>query len=103
MGLNDSQIRDALRDVLDPELGINIVDLGLLRGVAAGQDGVRITLVMTSPACPLGDALIRDVTDALQRRGIAGPVRVEIAREPPWSPESMSAEAKRQLGWPKSR
>ncbi len=89
-----------MREVLDPELGVNIVDLGLVRAVAIDNTGLHITLTMTSPACPLGETLMRDTKRVLQRHGVLEPVEVEIAHEPPWSPDCMTAAAKRQLGWP---
>ena len=100
MSPNESQIRGVLRGVLDPELGINIVDLGLLREVRVEGEAVRVRLVMTSPACPLGETLIRDIQTALRQSGVPQPAEVEIVRDPPWSPDCMTADAKRQLGWP---
>lgn len=103
MGPSERQIRDVLRNVLDPELGINIVDLGLLRRVTVDGSGVRISLVMTSPACPLGETLIRDIRSVLRQHDMPQPTELTIVREPPWSPDCMTAEGKRQLGWPDSR
>jgi len=102
MSPNESQIRGILRDVLDPELGINIVDLGLLRDLSVDGESVRIRLVMTSPACPLGETLIRDIQAALLRSGVPKPAEIEIVRDPPWTPDCMTDDAKRQLGWPSS-
>lgn len=88
----------ALREVVDPELGINVVDLGLVYGVEADWDRIRVRLTMTTPACPLGEQIVRDAEYVLRSLG-AKEVRVELVWDPPWSPERMSEEAKRILGW----
>ncbi len=95
----ETEIRAALHDVLDPEVGVNVVDLGLVYGVVVDDAGVHIALTMTTPSCPLTETLIRDTNDALRRRGVVGPIDVKIVWEPPWSPDRMTDAAKRQLGW----
>jgi metal-sulfur cluster biosynthetic enzyme len=92
-------LRDALREVLDPEVGVNVVDLGLVYGVAADENGTRVDLTMTTPACPLGETLISDTKAALRRSGAPEPIAVELVWDPPWSPARMTPAAKRQLGW----
>jgi metal-sulfur cluster biosynthetic enzyme len=102
MDLPDTRTRvaEALRSVLDPELGVNILDLGLVYAVELAGDGVRIDLTMTSPACPLGDVLVGDVEKTVRRLvPAAGRVDVRLVWEPPWTPERMSDDARRQLGW----
>lgn len=95
-----ARVVEALRNVLDPELGVNVLDLGLVYDVALSGDDVRIDLTMTSPACPLGDVLMDDVRRTVQRLvPAAGRVDVRLVWEPPWTPERMSPEARRQLGW----
>jgi metal-sulfur cluster biosynthetic enzyme len=96
--ITDATIRDALRHVIDPELGINIVDLGLVYGVEVDDAHVRIEMTMTSPACPLGDYLMELVESAITER-VPDVKRVDIAFvwEPPWGPEMMSADGRRQL------
>ena len=89
----------ALREVIDPELGVNIVDLGLVYAVDVDDDGsARVTMTMTSPACPMRDYLEGLVESSiLERVPDIRSVRVEIVEEPPWSPDLMSEAARRQL------
>ena len=96
--MTDDDVRLALRDVIDPELGVNIVDLGLVRRVDVGGHDVRITMVMTSPACPLRDYL-QDLVESTVTSRVAGAqsVTVEIVDEPPWTPDMMSDAARQQL------
>lgn len=93
-----SAVRDALRDVIDPELGLNIVDLGLVYGIEIDGARVRVVMTMTSPACPLGDYL-KDLVESMVRWLVAGvqDVEVALASEPRWTPEMMSEEAKHSL------
>ena len=92
-------IRDALRTVIDPELGINIVDLGLVYRVEIDGSRVRVVMTMTSPACPLGDYLKDLVRSAV---GSSVPdvqdVAVTLVWEPRWNADMMSDDARRQLG-----
>jgi metal-sulfur cluster biosynthetic enzyme len=98
MDITDAQIREALRHVIDPELGINILDLGLVYGVEVDGARVRVVMTMTSPACPLGDYL-RDLVDSTIKWRVRGVEQVDIALvwEPPWDPDRMSAEARDYL------
>jgi metal-sulfur cluster biosynthetic enzyme len=94
----ESDIREALRQVLDPEVGINIVDLGLIYRIEIEGTRARIVMTMTSPACPLVDYLKELVTSAISEHvpGVTD-VQIVIEWEPPWDPEMMSDEARRQL------
>jgi metal-sulfur cluster biosynthetic enzyme len=97
--VTDGDILEALRTVLDPELGINIVDLGLVYQVDVDEAGVRIALTMTSPACPLQEFIKAQVLEALETAGLtAGDVEIDFVMDPPWTAERMSDEARRQLG-----
>jgi metal-sulfur cluster biosynthetic enzyme len=96
--MNDD-ILAALKTVIDPELGINIVDLGLVYHAARNPDGIDIALTMTTPACPLGEMITEEIKLVLRDRFPDTPdVRVELVWDPPWSPELMSEESRRQLG-----
>ena len=98
--LTVDQVKLALRRVKDPELNLNILDLGLVYGVELAGDDVRIDLTMTSPACPLGDVLVGDVEKTVRRLvPSAARVDVRLVWDPPWTPERMSEAARRQLGW----
>jgi metal-sulfur cluster biosynthetic enzyme len=99
--LTEEAVRAALRNVDDPEVGMNIVDLGLVYGVVLSTEGVHIDLTMTSPACPLGDVVIDDAVRAVLAVAPAGMnVDVDLVWDPPWSPNRMSERARRELGWP---
>ncbi|HEY1181646.1 MAG TPA: metal-sulfur cluster assembly factor [Rhodocyclaceae bacterium] len=93
-------LRTALREVIDPEVGMNIVDLGLVYGVAVEAGHARIDMTMTSPACPMGEMLLDEVEAALKKTLPAGwEFEIELVWEPPWSPALMSETARTQLGW----
>jgi metal-sulfur cluster biosynthetic enzyme len=92
------QVLDALREVYDPELGINIVDLGLVYEVRMDDDGgVDIEYSLTTMGCPIGP-LIEDQMRAVLARVLDGEVRPEMVLRPAWTPEMMSEEAKAALG-----
>jgi metal-sulfur cluster biosynthetic enzyme len=96
--MTEDEVRQALHEVVDPELGVNIVDLGLVRAIDVSGDAARITMTMTSPACPLRDYL-QDLVESsvMSRVPDVRSVVVEIVDDPPWSPELMSDAARRQL------
>ena len=80
-------VRDALRAVIDPELGISIVDLGLVRGIDVHGDdtSVLVYLTLTSPMCPMGPQIIAEVESAAQLPW-AGAAEVQLVWHPPWDP-----------------
>ncbi|HJV61855.1 MAG TPA: metal-sulfur cluster assembly factor [Albitalea sp.] len=93
-------ITAALRRVVDPEVAMTIVDVGLVYGVVAGDDKVQVRITMTSPACPVTDVIIEDVETELDRSLPPGcAIDVQLVWEPPWSPEFMSESAKRFMKW----
>jgi metal-sulfur cluster biosynthetic enzyme len=94
-----TDVRDALREVIDPELGINIVDLGLVYAIDVTDGSARITMTMTTPACPLRD-YIKDLVESAvtSRLSEAHDVTVDIVSDPPWTEDMMSDAARRQLG-----
>lgn len=88
-----------LATVMDPELGIDIVGLGLVYA-ADLRDGVaRVRMTTTTPACPIGAYLEQSIRRALLEIPGVIDVEVEVTHDPPWSPDRMSAAAKAQLGW----
>lgn len=94
------QVRSALRGVVDPEVGVNIVDLGLIYDVQVTAEAIRIALTMTSPACPLSDLVISDAETALATTWPDGPpANIDLVWNPPWSPDMMSDKARDNLGW----
>jgi metal-sulfur cluster biosynthetic enzyme len=98
--MTEEQIRNALCAVYDPEIGVNIIDLGLVYKVAVQKQNVAIDLTMTTPACPLHEVIIRNMKDVLASAipGI-GIVDVNLVWQPVWTPDMMSEAAKKQLGW----
>ena len=94
------RIRDALRTVVDPEAGINIVDLGLVYRLEVTGRDVAIDLTMTSPTCPMGEMIedeARQAAAAVLPDGFA--VDLHIVWSPPWGPERMSEKARKHFGW----
>jgi metal-sulfur cluster biosynthetic enzyme len=90
---------DRLRTVIDPELGINIIDLGLVYGAQTVDGVARVLMTTTTPACPIGSYLTDAIRWALLEIPELLDVEVELTHDPPWSPNRMSDEAKVQLGW----
>src|SRR5690606_23288649 len=93
-------ILEQLKLVYDPELGVNVVDLGLIYDIDMKQEGlIHIRMTLTTPGCPMHDTIAGGVERAL--KGLPGvqSVQVEVVWSPPWSPEKMSDEAKEQLGY----
>lgn len=91
---------DALTRVVDPEMALTIVDVGLVCGVTVADDRVDVRLTMTSAACPVADVIIDEVETELGRVLPGGlEVAVELVWEPPWTPDRMSERAKRFMGW----
>ncbi|MDI3299615.1 MAG: metal-sulfur cluster assembly factor [Bacillota bacterium] len=96
----EEQILNALRVVDDPELGLNVVDLGLVYGVDIDDQGnVKVRMTLTFPGCPLGEQVTQDVQAALSIVPGVRDVDVQIVWQPAWTPDMMSEEAKRALGW----
>lgn len=94
-----ARVLEALSQVLDPEIGINIVDVGLVYAIEVHGTQVSVDLTVTSPACPLGEQIVGDAEQAV--RGLRGvsTVEVRLVWDPPWSPERLSPEARAALGW----
>lgn len=92
-------ILTALKDVFDPELGYNIVDLGLVYSVEVEEGSIRVVMTMTTYGCPATDYILRGVEERLSRLPDVGDVSVELVWSPPWSPEMMSDEAKGYFGF----
>lgn len=97
--MQEQAVLAALREVIDPEVGVNIVDLGLVHLLDCGARRIYVGLIMTTPACPQGAHLCDLAAAAISRSAAGLPVDVELLDHPLWSPERLSDEAKRQLGW----
>lgn len=93
------EVRESLKNVYDPEIGVNIVDLGLVYDADVQESGdVLVTMTLTSLGCPLGPVIVQEVTTALKDLPGIGEVDVKLVWSPPWSPDMMSEEAKDELG-----
>ena len=103
MAVTEELVREELKKVIDPELFVNIVDLGLvytvdLQETEEGKSNVLVEMTMTSPMCPAGPQLVansRQVVEAIE--GVQS-VEIKVVMDPPWTPEKMSEDAKDQLG-----
>lgn len=93
------QLRELLREVLDPELGVDIVSLGLIYGVSLTARVASVRATTTTPACPLGDYISAEIERVLLASGAVDRVDVDISHDPPWSPQLMSDATKRAFGW----
>ena len=90
----------AIATVMDPEAGMNVVDLGLIYDATLDGDRVVVTMTMTTPACPVGDYLADAVRDAVAYRYPSrASVDVAITFDPPWTPDRMSDAARAKFGW----
>jgi metal-sulfur cluster biosynthetic enzyme len=103
MAIEEDKVREALKQVIDPELFVNIVDLGLIYDVrisegAEGKSNVDVDMTMTSPACPAGPQLLGQSKTAVSNLEGAGEVDIRLVMDPPWTPDRMTEDARDQLG-----
>lgn len=99
--MNDADILRALKDVHDPELGINIVDLGLVYRAERTREGIVVEMTMTTPTCPIGEMMVMQAEAALRRCfADVEAIRVYLTWDPPWSPDLMTDEGRRALDGP---
>lgn len=97
---SDDAVREALRQVDDPEAGMNIVDLGLIYSVEVGAASVNVEMTMTTAACPMADMIIEQVRSAIAAIVPDGTaVDVRLVWDPPWTPDKMTGIAKEHFGW----
>jgi metal-sulfur cluster biosynthetic enzyme len=94
---NEDSITEALKNVMDPELPVSIVDLGLIYDIETVDNNINIKMTLTTPGCSMGSAISRQIENTLYALG-AKNVIVEILWDPPWNPNMMSDEAKAKLG-----
>ena len=97
--VSQEQIIDKLRQCLDPELGINIIDLGLVYCVSIESSRVNILMTLTTPGCPLDSYFVKDITSKLKSLKGISDVSVELTFDPLWSPSKMSQESQDLLGF----
>ncbi len=97
--ITEEAVRNALRSVNDPEVGMNIVDLGLIYGVTLAPGKIQINMTMTTPACPMGSMITDQAQAALKAIAPEADITVQLVWEPSWDSSMMSAEAKKHFGW----
>jgi metal-sulfur cluster biosynthetic enzyme len=97
--ITEEQVQQALKNVVDPEIGINVVDLGLVCNVDIEGSTVYIDMTLTSPGCPVGPQIIRGAQREVGALEGVEEVDVQLVWSPPWSPDMMSEEAKDELGY----
>lgn len=101
--ISEDHVREQLKQVIDPELFVNIVDLGLIYVVDIEKNGdgthkVAIEMTMTSPMCPAGPQLVADSRKAVESMEGVTSVDIKVVMDPPWTPEKMTEDARDQLG-----
>ena len=96
----DEQIMDVLREVNDPELGINLVDLGLIRGIETQEKKLIVTYTLTTPACPMNEYIDAELVEVVKEQlPEFESVEPRLTWEPLWNPSMMSEDAKLELGF----
>ena len=93
------EVTDALRDVIDPELGLDFVELGLIYEVAVDGGDVNVTYTLTSPGCPIGPQVSEQIEEFVSELDGVSSVNSSMIFTPPWTPELMSDDAKFALGF----
>src|SRR3954454_21774610 len=96
---SEDDVMDALSNVIDPELGLDFVELGLIYAVAVDQGNVKVTFTLTTPGCPIGPQVNEQIEEFVGELVDVKPVESEMVFMPPWSPEMMSEDAKFALGY----
>lgn len=98
--VSEAQVREALASVFDPEIPVNIADLGLIYDVQIDESSgsVSVQMTLTAPGCGMGDVLVADVERRLNQVPFVTAVNVDLVFDPPWSREMMSEEAQLELG-----
>ena len=92
--LSRDYVLDCMHDVIDPELGYNIVDIGLIYGLEIADGKINITMTMTTPGCPAQEYITLGVQDRGQRIPGVSDVNIKLVWDPPWSPQKMTPVAK---------
>lgn len=93
------EVTDALRDVIDPELGLDFVELGLIYAVEVDEGNVHVTFTLTSPGCPIGPQVSEQIEEFVSEVDGVADVQSTMTFTPPWTPERMSEDAKFALGF----
>jgi len=97
--ITEDDVMEALSNVIDPELGLDFVELGLIYGVEIDDGGVKVTFTLTTPGCPIGPQVNEQIEEFVGELEGVKTVASEMVFTPPWSPEMMSEDAKFALGY----
>ncbi|MBK9607423.1 MAG: metal-sulfur cluster assembly factor [Betaproteobacteria bacterium] len=97
--ITEDLVRDALSTVIDPEAGMNIVDLGLVYRIEIADERIHVRMTMTTPACPMGDMILDQAHAAISTIAPDGAIELELVWDPPWTPALMSENARGFFGW----
>jgi metal-sulfur cluster biosynthetic enzyme len=97
--LTEDQVRLVLRRVKDPEINLNVVDLGLVYGIEVEGRDVRVDMSLTSPGCPAGPQILGDADEQLRTIPDVGEVTVNLVWSPPWTPERIEPRVRAYLGF----
>jgi metal-sulfur cluster biosynthetic enzyme len=96
--LSQDTIYESLKQIYDPEVGINIVDMGLIYGLDIDDQKIGVTMTLTSPGCPAGPQILGQIDSALKALEGVEDVDIQVVWSPPWTPDMLSEEARDQLG-----
>jgi metal-sulfur cluster biosynthetic enzyme len=97
--IDQDALLEALKNVYDPELGVNVVDLGLIYDIEQNDGNIKVDMTVTTPGCPLHESMLQGVGDALSIFPGVKRVEVRLVWEPLWTPDRISAEGRQALGW----
>jgi metal-sulfur cluster biosynthetic enzyme len=97
--VQEEEILDALSNVIDPELGLDFVELGLIYGIEVDGGNVGVTFTLTTPACPIGPQVSEQIVEFVGEIEGVESVEPNMVFSPPWSPDRMSEDAKFALGY----
>jgi metal-sulfur cluster biosynthetic enzyme len=93
------EVRDALTNVIDPELGLDFVELGLIYEIEVENEAVNVTFTLTSPGCPIGPQVSEQIEEFVSELDGVQSVQSHMTFSPPWTPDAMSEDAKFALGY----
>ena len=96
--LDEATLYETLKQVHDPEVGVNIVDMGLIYSLEIEADKVDVTMTLTSPGCPAGPQILGQIDNSLKALDGVEDVDIKVVWSPPWTPDMLSEEARDQLG-----
>lgn len=94
----ETEVIDVLKNVYDPEIGVNVVDLGLIYEVDVNQDVVNVNMTLTAPGCPMHDMISRTAEMAIETLEGVKEAHVSMIWDPPWTPDRITDEGRRLLG-----